>query len=176
MLDDSQPATLLSAPPSGAIPSDAIDETAATQPSLAIPARTDKVPRAQRETGDQVNRFLFCALVSESAKDIKRSAADVGEPLPMPMIVRGVLRSYRLAAADRYGALAEPEVNYAGLRRLNRKILQEETARHSSDRVKVRQRQLACAKQLGDDTRIKAEEDGLKLAIELRDRLTERFR
>jgi hypothetical protein len=154
---------------------DAIDEPAAAQQALAVPPRTVTASRAQRETGDQVNRFLLCALVSESAKRIKRNAADVGESLPMPMVVRKVLRSYLQAAADRGGALAGPEVDFAGLQHLNHKILLDEIARHSSDRVKNHERQLARAKQLGDDARVKAEALELEHAIEARDRLAKKF-
>ena len=167
---DGKIATLLSDPHSGAV-----DEQAAEQQAPGTLSHAGNDPRLQRETGDQVNRFLLCALVSKSAKLIMKSAADAGEPLPMTMIVRGVLRSYRLAAADRYGALAEPEPDIAGLRRLNEKVLRDETTRHSKDRVKTSERQLARAKQLGDDTVIKAEKDRLNHAIESRDRLSKIF-
>ena len=93
----------------------------------------------------------------------------------MAMIVRGVLRSYRLAAKDEYGALAQPELDIAGLRRLNKRILRDEIARHSQDKVSTSEARLARAKQLGDDTRIVAEKDVLERAIELRDRLAEKF-
>jgi len=125
----------------------------------------------QREAGDQVNGFLLCTLVSESAKRIKASAERAGESLPMTMIVRGVLRSYRLAAKDRNGPLSEPELDMAGLRVLNEKVLKDEIARHTRDRVKNSEMRLAHAERLGDDARIKAEKDGLEHALELRDRL-----
>ncbi len=132
--------------------------------------------RTQREVGDQVNRFLLCALVSESAKRVKVGAEKIGESLPMTMIVRGVLRSYRLAAKDEYGPLAKPEPDIAGLRILNEKVLKDEVARHSLERVKNSETRLAHAKRLGDDTRIKVEKEGLERAVELRDRLTDQFR
>jgi hypothetical protein len=126
---------------------------------------------AEREAGDQVNGFLLCTLVSESAKRIKASAERSGESLPMTMIVRAVLRSYRIAAKDKHGPLSDPELDIAGLRLLNEKVLKDEIARHSRDRVKNSEMRLAHAEQVGDDGRIKAEKDGLEHAIELRDRL-----
>jgi hypothetical protein len=131
---------------------------------------------ARRESGDQVNRFLMCALVSESSKRIKASAEKAGEFLPMTMVVRRVLRSYRQAAADQYGPLSEPEPDIEGLRALNEKVLREGLASHSSDRVKNSETRLTQARQLGDDTKIKAEKEGLERAIELRDRLADEFR
>ena len=91
---------------------------------------------AQREVGDHVNRFLLCALVSESAKRIKTSAGKMGETLPMTMIVRGVLSSYLRAAKDKYGPLAGPDLDIDGLRRLNAHVLSDEIARHSQERAK----------------------------------------
>lgn len=126
---------------------------------------------AEREAGDQVNGFLLCTLVSESAKRIKATAERSGESLPMTMIVRAVLRSYRIAAKDKHGPLSDPELDIAGLRLLNEKVLKDEIARHSRDRVKNSEMRLAHAEQVGDDGRIKAEKDGLEHAIELRDRL-----
>jgi hypothetical protein len=129
----------------------------------------------QREAGDQVNRFLLCVLVSESAKRIKKGGEKAGETLPMTMIVRGVLRSYRLAAKDKHGPLAGPDLDIAGLRMLNEKVLSDELARHSRDRVKTVETRLAHAERLRDDSKIKAEKDSLELAIELRDRLSGRY-
>jgi hypothetical protein len=134
-----------------------------------------KTSDVQREAGDQVNRFLLCALVSESAKRIKVSAEKAGAILPMTMVVRGVLRSYRLAAKDRNGPLTEPELDIAGLRRLNEKVLKDQIALHTRDRVKNSETRLAHAVRLGDDARIKVEKDGLEQAIESRDRLAKRF-
>lgn len=125
----------------------------------------------EREAGDQVNRFLLCALVSESSKSIKASAEKAGETLPMATIVRGVLRSYRLALKDKYGPLAEAEIDIEGLRMLNKKVLKDEIARHSRDRVNNIKRQLAHARRYGDEARVKTIEDGLEHAIASRDRL-----
>jgi hypothetical protein len=132
--------------------------------------------RPDREAGDQVNRFMLCALVSESAKRIKASAEKAGESLPMTMVVRGVLRAYRLAARDKYGPLAEPDLDVTGLMSLNEKVLRDEIARHSRDRVKNSEARLAHAERAGDDARVKAEKDGLEHAIALRERLTREFR
>ena len=125
----------------------------------------------QREVGDHVNRFLLCALVSESSKSIKASAEKAGESLPMAMIVRGVLRSYRMAAKDNAGPLADAELDIAGIRMLNKKVLKDEIARYSRDRVINIKRQLAQAQRHGDESRIKAVEDDLGRAITSRDRL-----
>jgi hypothetical protein len=128
----------------------------------------------QRETGDHVNRFLLCALVSESSKSIKASAEKAGEPLSMTTIVRGVLRAFRIAAKDKYGPLANAELNIAGIRMLNKKVLKDEIARHSQDRVNNIKRQLTYARRHGDEARIKVVEEGLERAIASRDRLNER--
>lgn len=135
-----------------------------------------EAPANRREAGDQVNRFLLCALVSESAKSIKEKAGKIGESLPMTMIVRGVLRSYRLAAKDINGPLAKPEPDIAGLRILNEKVLKDQIMHHSRDRVKSIEKRLTHAQRLGDDVRINAEREGLEHAIELRDRLAKKFR
>jgi hypothetical protein len=132
--------------------------------------------RSERDAGDQVNRFLLCTLVSESSKRIKASAERAGESMPLAMIVRGVLRAYRVAAADKDGPLAGPELDISGLARLNDKVLKGEIARHTRERVKNSEARLARAERLGDDSRIKAEKGELELAIEVRSRLAEVYR
>jgi hypothetical protein len=92
------------------------------------------------------------------------------------MVVRSVLRSYRLAAADQYGPLSDPEPNIAGLKILNEKVLREGLASHSRERGKNSETRLTHARRLGDDSRIKAEKESLDRAIELRDKLAEEFR
>jgi hypothetical protein len=129
------------------------------------------VPLAQRESGDQVNRFLLCSLIAESAKQIKARANNAGEALPMGTIVRGVMRSYRQAAKDKDGPLSQTELDMPGLRRLNDKVLKDEILRHSRARVKNSETRLAQAERVGDAARIKSEREGLDHAIELRDRL-----
>lgn len=151
-------------------------ERAEEEQTLLAPNETASDSSDQRGAGDHVNRFMLCALVNESAKRIKASAKNAGESLPMTKIVRGVLRSYRRAAKERHGPLAGSELDIAGLRSLNKNVLKDEIARHSRDRVKTSQARLARARRLGDDTKIKAEKDDLERAIELRDRLAERFR
>jgi hypothetical protein len=132
--------------------------------------------RSERDAGDQVNRFLLCTLVSESSKRIKASAEKAGESMPLAMIVRGVLRAYRVAASDKEGPLAGLELDIAGLKRLNERVLKGEIARHTRERVKNSEARLARAERLGDDTRIKAEKGELELAIEVRHRLAEVYR
>jgi len=132
--------------------------------------------RGERDAGDQVNRFLLCTLVSESSKRIKASAERAGESMPLAMIVRGVLRAYRVAASDKEGPLAGPELDIAGLKELNEKVLKGEIARHTRERVKNSEARLARAERMGDDMRIKAEKGELELAIEVRHRLAEVYR
>lgn len=133
-------------------------------------------PRHERDAGDQVNRFLLCTLVSESSKRIKASAERAGESMPLATIVRGVLRAYRVAAADKEGPLAGAELDVSGLARLNDRVLKGEIARHTRERVKNSEARLARAERLGDDSRIKAEKGELELAIEVRSRLAEVYR
>lgn len=154
----------------GELPKIAFETEAVEKQALAAPTQKPIAPGIEREIGDQVNRFLLCALISESSKSIKASAEKAGESLPMSMIVRGVLRLYRVAAKDKYGPLAEGGLDIAGLRVLNEKVLRDEVARHSRDRVSNSQRQLALAQRHGDDTQIKAGKDALDRAIAWRDR------
>lgn len=144
----------------------------------SLTRRVDAVDpsRSERDAGDQVNRFLLCTLVSESSKRIKASAERAGESMPLAMIVRGVLRAYRVAASEKEGPLAGPDVDISGLKRLNEKVLKGEIARHTRERVKNSEARLARAERLGDDTRIKAEKGELELAIEARTRLAEVYR
>lgn len=133
-------------------------------------------PRHERDAGDQVNRFLLCTLVSESSKRIKASAERAGESMPLATIVRGVLRAYRVAAADKEGPLAGPELDIPGLTSLNDKVLKGEIARHTRERVKNSEARLARAERLGDDSRIKAEKGELEIALEVRSRLADVYR
>lgn len=144
--------------------------------SLAARAEIVESSRVERDAGDQVNRFLLCTLVSESSKRIKASAERAGESMPLATIVRGVLRAYRVAAADKEGPLAGPDLDIVGLKRLNEKVLKGEIARHTRERVKNSEARLARAERLGDDSRIKAEKGELEIAIEVRHRLAEVYR
>ena len=128
-------------------------------------------PRIAREAGDEVNRFLLCALVSETAKHIKVRIGEANEHLPMTMIVRGVLQSYLRAAKEKHGPLAGPGLNMAGLRNLNDQVLKDEVSRHAQEKVLSSQARLAHAIRLGDEARIKAEEDALGRYLAVRDRL-----
>jgi hypothetical protein len=143
-----------------------------TEPALYRGAAS--ASRSGEETGDEANRFLLCVLVSESAKRVKASAAKMGESLPMTMIVRALLRSCRREMQSGSRPLARPGLNLADLKGLSNGVLREEIARHSRDRVQNSEVRLARAEQLGDDTKIKTERDGLDRAIELRDRLANR--
>jgi hypothetical protein len=142
----------------------------------AVRAESVDGSRVEREAGDQVNRFLLCTLVSGSSKRIKASAERAGESMPLATIVRGVLRAYRVAAAEKDGPLAGPELDIDGLKILNEKVLKGEISRHSRERVKNSEARLARAERLGDDSRIKAERGELELAIEVRHRLAEVYR
>jgi len=148
----------------------------AAEKAVAGRAEAADGSRSERDAGDQVNRFLLCTLVSESSKRIKASAERAGESMPLAMIVRGVLRAYRVAAADKDGPLAGPELDISGLARLNDKVLKGEIARHTRERVKNSEARLARAERLGDDSRIRAEKGELELAIEVRSRLAEVYR
>jgi hypothetical protein len=154
----------------------AIETRAPENQALESTGRMMEAPGRIRESGDQVNRFLLCALVGESAKRIKVRAGEMGESLPMTMIVRSVLRSYRLAAQNEDGPLARAEPDIAGLQDLNVKILKDEIARHSGERVRNSRVRLAHAERLRDDGRIMAERERLEQAIELRDRLADELR
>jgi len=148
-----------------------IDLPALERAAPALRIRATNSPDIEREAGDQVNRFLLCALVNLSSRRIKANAERAGESLPMSMIVRCVLRSYRLAAMDKSGPLAGPTFDIGGLELLNEKVLTSEIARQSRDRVSDSDVRLARARQLGDDARIKAERSGLEQAIEWRERV-----
>ena len=155
------------------LPDSVFEAQAAEKQSPAAQRQMKIASGVEREWGDQVNRFLLCALVSESSKSIKASAAKSGESLPMSMIVRSVLRSYRLALKDKCGPLSEAEVDIAGLKMLNKKVLKNEIARSSRDKVNNIKRQLAHARRHGDDVRVKAVEEDLERAVSSRDRLYE---
>ena len=111
-------------------------ETLSLSRAPARNARLTEISRSERESGDQVNRFLLCTLVSASAKQIKASAQRAGESIPMTSIVRAVLRSYRLAAKDKYGPFGQTEVDIDGLKGLNKRVLDDEIARQQVGRTK----------------------------------------
>ena len=131
--------------------------------------------RASREVGDQVNRYLLCTLVSESARCIRASAEMAGEHLPMPRVVRSVLRSYRMATKDKRGPFAEPLPDMSGLARLNARILAREIALQSQDRIRKPEATLDDAKPLGDGGRAQPVSPEFELALAARGHLTAEF-
>jgi hypothetical protein len=90
-----------------------------------LPVGLEEINQAnmvQRESGDQINRFLLFALVSNSAKRIKARAANKGVDLPMTLITRSVLRSYRAAAKVKNGPFATSTPDPQQLEELNKEI------------------------------------------------------
>ncbi len=125
----------------------------------------------QREAGDEVNRFLLCSLVSQSAKRVKARAETEGEFLPMTLVVRGVLRAYRVAIKEQRGALAGLEADAVKLKSLNTAILKEELKRHRRERVENSKTRLDQASRSGDEAKVRTEKDALERAIAARDKL-----
>jgi hypothetical protein len=122
----------------------------------------------RRESGDEVNRFLLCTLVNSASRRIKARAERAGDSLPMSAIVRGVLRSYRLAATDKDGPLADAVLDIDALQRLNAKVLGSEMARHDRDRAKGSESKIARTERPGDASRSgRMENDRIADVIEL---------
>ena len=140
------------------------------------PAVDTTYTRQERDAGDQVNRFLLCTLVSESSKRIKASAERAGESMPLATLVRRVLRAYRVAAADKQGPWAGPDLDLSSLKRLNDTVLKGEIMRHTRERVSNSEARLARAEQIGDESRIRTEKGELELAIKVRSRIAEVYR
>lgn len=122
----------------------------------------------RRECGDEVNRFLLCKLVNDASKQIKASAERSGETLPMTMIVRGVLKSFRLAALDKDGPLTGSVLDVPALTVLNSRILQGEIARYDRARAKRNEAKNARAERPNENTGKAAE-----TAIKWRERLAD---
>ena len=120
------------------------------QPTAALDDTLD-ASHHQRETGDQVNGFMLCALVSQSAKRIKGRAERVGVSLPMSMITRSVLNAYLIAAKDPQGPFTNATPDMMIIRALNEKVLQEVLARHSRDRINNNRTPPAQANRFGDE-------------------------
>src|SRR5262245_14499178 len=98
---------------------DGVGETQiVAKPHTASPAVGKTGLLAPRETGDQVNGFLLCALVSASAKRIKVRAKASGLSLPMTNITRCVLQAYLLAAKNHFGPFSATVPDTAALRRM----------------------------------------------------------
>ncbi|SRR5258708_38802574 len=124
-------------------------------------------PLDRRECGDEVNRFLLCKLVNDASKEIKASAERSGETLPMTMIVRGVLRSFRLAAMDKDGPLTGSVLDVPALTSLNSRILQGEIARYDRARAKRNEAKSARSERLNENT------GAVETAIKWRERLAD---
>jgi len=131
--------------------------------------------RVERETGDEINRFLLCVLVSKSSKYIKQKAQNAGEYMQTTAIVRGVLRSYRVAAKENPGLLSGSTLDLPRLRKLNGRVLKEQINSSVRERVRDSQARLVRATRLGDETRIKSAKEELARDIADRDRLAEQF-
>jgi hypothetical protein len=112
-----------------------IDTKLVNNPARAPEAGKVGLPE-QREAGDQVNGFLLCTLVSESAKRIKTRARRTGISLPMTIITRFVLRAYRLAATDHFGPFSTAALDVPVLHGLDAKILNDVLAYLSVEKVK----------------------------------------
>jgi hypothetical protein len=147
--------------------------SAAQQPARVQDVSIEGAPVAAREAGDEVNRFLLCALIRESAKHIKMAADRSGIYLPPTRIVRGLLQSYRRAAKENQGLLTGPRIDTAILKSLNQKIRKDEIERYSQQRVLSGQALLAHANGIGDQITIKAAEQALESPVSARDRLAE---
>jgi len=121
----------------------------------------------RRECGDEVNRFLLCKLVNDASKEIKANAERSGETLPMTMIVRSVLRSFRLAAMDKDGPLTGSVLDVPALTSLNSRILQGEIARYDRARAKRNEAKSARAERPNENT------GAVETAIKWRERLAD---
>jgi hypothetical protein len=122
----------------------------------------------RRECGDEVNRFLLCKLVNDASRHIKASAERSGETLPMTMIVRGVLRSFRLEAMDKDGPLTGSVLDLPALTSLNSRVMRGEIARYDRARAKRNETKSARAERLNENTGAAVE-----TAIKWRERLAD---
>ena len=118
-----------------------------------------------RRAGDEINRFLLCALIRESARQIKATADTKGICLPFQKIIRRLLDSYSRAAEENRGLLSGPKFNMSILRTLNEELCKEEIGRYSRETVLSSQMLLAHARRAGDQARIKAAEEVLESAL-----------
>jgi hypothetical protein len=112
--------------------------------------------------------------INESARLIKKTAARMGESLTITMVVRALLRSYRLEINNSHGHPPQRDLGNCDFNRLSNRVLKEEVERISKEKVQISQIRLAYLVQTGDDTRIKAERDGLEAAISRYGRLSRR--
>ena len=140
-----------------------LDGQGAAQPEGPLGGILDR-----RDCGDEVNRFLLCKLVNNASKQIKASAERSGETLPMTMIVRGVLKSFRLAALDKDGPLTGSVLDIPALTLLNSRILQGEIARYDRARAKRNEAKTSRTERPNENTGKAAE-----TAIKWRERLAD---
>ena len=144
----------------------------AEQPAVRE-ASSHGTPLAPRRAGDEINRFLLCALIRESARQIKAAADTRGICLPVQKIIRRLLDSYGRAAEENPGLLSGSKLNTSILRTLNEKLCKEEIGRYSRETVLSSQMLLARAKRIGDQIGINAGEELLESALLAQDRLAE---
>src|SRR5215470_7650180 len=93
------------------------------------------IPLVPRTAGDEINRFLVCALIRESASQIKTAAERGGVRLPFQRIIRRLLDSYGRAAAESPGLFSGPKFNASMLRTLNEELCKKECSRYSQETV-----------------------------------------
>lgn len=136
-----------------------------------LPNAAASLIATQREAGDHVNRFLLCALVNESSKQMKQRARRAGQDLPMSKIVRALLRSYRLAAIDLDGPLAGSDIDLNRLMFLNRCVLTDELNRLACEKVSYPRAQLGHAVKTGNEESIETPRGELERAVSLKDAL-----
>jgi len=144
----------------------------AEQPAVRE-ASSQGAPLTPRRAGDEINRFLLCALIRESARQIKTAAQRSGVCLPVQRIIRRLLDSYGRAAAENPGLLSGPGFNTSILKTLNEKLCKEQIGRYSREMVLSSQMLLAHAKRIGDQAGINAAEELLESALLAQDRLVE---
>jgi hypothetical protein len=145
----------------------------AEEPATVHEASVPGIPLAPRNAGDEVNRFLLCALIRESSRQIRTAANTSGVCLPFQRIIRRLMDSYSRAAGENPGLLSGPTFNSSTLRRLNEKVRKEEIGRYSKETVLSSQLLLAHAKRIGDQIRIKAAEEVLEGALLAQERLAQ---
>ena len=104
--------------------------------NIIIPESLAEALFPQRAKGDQVNRFLFCVLVSKAAKRITLRAEKIGVVLPISTVMRSVLAAYQLAAKDESSPFNESRLDFVLLTKLDEKIFRNELARQALDKVK----------------------------------------
>jgi len=108
-------------------------ESAIAEQLAVAEASIRDAPLGPRNAGDEINRFLLCAIIRESAKQVKTTADRSGVFLPVQTIVRRLLDSYGRAAEENPGLFSGPKCNSPVLRALNEKLCKEEIAPRVND-------------------------------------------